>query len=84
MIRDGRIEWQAELDAQQLPGVKPGQLARVMLPGGIEVHGRVRLVSPVLDGKTSRALVYVSLPVGLWPAPACTPAVASNCLQAGR
>ncbi|MBI6818496.1 efflux RND transporter periplasmic adaptor subunit [Pseudomonas syringae] len=64
MIRDGRIEWQAELDAQQLPGVKPGQLARVMLPGSIEVQGRVRLVSPVLDGKTSRALVYVSLPVG--------------------
>lgn len=64
MIRDGRIEWQAELDAQQLPGVKAGQLARVMLPGGIEVEGRVRLVSPMLDGKTSRALVYVSLPIG--------------------
>jgi RND family efflux transporter MFP subunit len=64
MIREDRIEWQAELDAQQLPGVQAGQLARVMLPGGIQVEGHVRLVSPVLDSKTSRALVYVSLPAG--------------------
>ncbi|UFI42708.1 efflux RND transporter periplasmic adaptor subunit [Pseudomonas savastanoi] len=64
MIRDGRIEWQAELDAQQLPGVQVGQLARVTLPGGVQVEGRVRLVSPILDSKTSRALVYVSLPTG--------------------
>ncbi|WP_248802985.1 efflux RND transporter periplasmic adaptor subunit [Pseudomonas sp. MWU13-2100] len=63
MIRDGRIEWQAELDAQQLSGVQAGQPVRVTLPGGTQVEGRVRLVSPVLDSKTSRALVYVSLPV---------------------
>ncbi|WP_191488508.1 efflux RND transporter periplasmic adaptor subunit [Pseudomonas sp. FEN] len=64
MIRDGRIEWQAELDARQLSRVRVGQTARLQLPGGIAVEGRVRLVSPMLDSKTSRALVYVSLPVG--------------------
>ncbi|WP_338524418.1 efflux RND transporter periplasmic adaptor subunit [Pseudomonas batumici] len=64
MIRADRIEWQAELDARQLPRVRVGQSARLELPGGAQVEGRVRLVSPVLDSKTSRALVYVSLPAG--------------------
>jgi len=64
MIRDGRIEWQAELDARQLARVRVGQSAHLELPDGTPVEGRVRLVSPVLDNKTSRALVYVSLPVG--------------------
>ncbi|NWB96221.1 efflux RND transporter periplasmic adaptor subunit [Pseudomonas gingeri] len=63
MIREGRIEWQAELDARQLSRVRVGQIARLELPGGAPVEGRVRLVSPVLDSKTSRGLVYVSLPV---------------------
>jgi len=64
MIRADRIEWQAELDARQLPRVRVGQSAQLELPGGAQVEGRVRLVSPVLDSKTSRALVYVSLPAG--------------------
>ncbi|SEI20471.1 RND family efflux transporter, MFP subunit [Pseudomonas asplenii] len=64
MIREGRLEWQAELDARQLQGVRVGQSAHLELPGGVPVEGRVRLVSPVLDSKTSRALVYVSLPAG--------------------
>jgi len=62
LVRDGRIEWQAELDARQLAQVQPGQVARLTLPGGQSVEGRVRLVSPTLNTKTSRALVYISLP----------------------
>ncbi|KPA87589.1 MULTISPECIES: efflux RND transporter periplasmic adaptor subunit [Pseudomonas] len=62
MIRAGRVEWQAELDARQLPQVRAGQSAELELPDGTQVRGRVRLVAPVLDSKTSRALVYVSLP----------------------
>ncbi|SCX71591.1 efflux RND transporter periplasmic adaptor subunit [Pseudomonas sp. NFACC32-1] len=62
LVRDGRIEWQAELDARQLAQVQPGQVARLTLPGGQSLEGRVRLVSPTLNTKTSRALVYVSLP----------------------
>lgn len=62
LVRDGRIEWQAELDARQLAQVQPGQIARMTLPGGQSVEGRVRLVSPTLSTKTSRALVYISLP----------------------
>jgi RND family efflux transporter MFP subunit len=62
LVREGRIEWQAELDSRQLARVQTGQIARLILPGSQSLEGRVRLVSPTLNNKTSRALVYVSLP----------------------
>lgn len=61
LVREGRIEWQAELDARQLLRVKPGQHAQLTLPDGQSVDGQVRLVSPILDNNTGRALVYVAL-----------------------
>lgn len=63
IVRQGRIEWQAELDAKQLAQVRPGQAAHVTLPGGEIVTGRVRLVSPTLSSDTSRGIAYVQLPV---------------------
>ncbi|MES2818291.1 MAG: efflux RND transporter periplasmic adaptor subunit [Pseudomonadota bacterium] len=61
LVREGRIEWQAELDARQLARITPGLRARVTLPDGQVVEGKVRLVSPSLNRKTGRALVYVAL-----------------------
>lgn len=61
LVRQGRIEWQAEVDAQQLTRIHAGQLARVTLPGGKVVDGKVRLVSPTLSTNTGRAVVYVAL-----------------------
>ena len=61
LVRQGRIEWQAELDAQQLVHVKVGQVAHVTLPGGKVVNGAVRLVAPTLSISTGRAIVYISL-----------------------
>ncbi len=78
MVRDGRIEWQAELDARQLAQVQPGQVARMTLPGGQSLEGRVRLVSPTLNTKTSRGLIYVSLPPTAPPRPACMPVARSS------
>jgi RND family efflux transporter MFP subunit len=63
LVRQGRIEWQAEVDARQLSEVCAGQHATVTLPDGQAIDGRVRLVAPVLSTNTGRALVYVSLPV---------------------
>ncbi len=60
--RQGRIEWQGEVDARQLSEVHAGQRAVVTLPDGQALDGRVRLVGPVLSTSTGRALVYVSLP----------------------
>ncbi|MGF6610149.1 RND family efflux transporter MFP subunit [Paraburkholderia sp. WSM4175] len=61
LIREGRIEWQAEVDAQQLARIRAGQSARVTLPDGKVVDGKVRLVSPTLSTNTGRAIVYVAL-----------------------
>lgn len=64
MVRQGRIEWQAELDAQQLARVQIGQHAHVTLPGSQVVDGEVRLLAPTLSTSTGRAIVYVSLAAG--------------------
>ena len=62
LVRQGRIEWHAELDARQIAQVKPGQISHVTLPDGQVVTGHVRLVSPTLSADTSRGIVYVQLP----------------------
>lgn len=62
LVRQGRIEWRAELDAQQLAQIKTGQTARLTLPGGQQITGTVRLVAPTLNTSTGRALVYISVP----------------------
>jgi RND family efflux transporter MFP subunit len=60
--RQGRLEWQAEVDARQLSMIKPGLRAEVTLPSGKMLQGSVRLVAPTLSTSTSRANVLVSLP----------------------
>lgn len=62
IIRKGRLEWQAELDARQLLQLRPGAPAHISLAGGGTVDGRVRLLAPTVDGDTSRGLVFVALP----------------------
>lgn len=63
LVRQGRVEWRAEVTAEQLARVKPGQEARLRLPGGEEVAGSVRIPSPTLDERTRFGLAYVDLPV---------------------
>lgn len=62
LVRQGHIEWQAELDSRQLAQAKPGLKAVLTLPDGQVVEGQVRLVSPTLDADTSRGIAYVRLP----------------------
>ena len=62
LVRQGKVEWRPELDARQLAQAGAGQVARVTLPSGQVVEGRVRLVGPALSTSTGRATVYVSLP----------------------
>ncbi|WP_428312825.1 efflux RND transporter periplasmic adaptor subunit [Hydrocarboniphaga sp.] len=64
LVRQSRVEWQAEVDSQQLPQVHEGQRTTVALPGGRKIDGKVRLASPTLSTATGRAIVYVSLPNG--------------------
>lgn len=62
LIRQGRLEWRAEVPADQLARIQPGQLARVTPAGGAAVEGRVRMVGPTVDAATRNGLVYVDLP----------------------
>ncbi len=65
LIRRNRLEWQAEVDARDLDRIRPGQLARLTLPGGISLTGHVRLAAPGLVSATGRGIVYVSLPASI-------------------
>jgi len=61
LVRQGRLEWRAEIDARQAEAVRPGQPVRLTLPGGETVQGKVRMLAPTLNANTGRATVYVSL-----------------------
>lgn len=62
LIRDGRLEWRAEVTATELARLKPGTAVRVLAASGAELHGRVRMLAPTVDPQTRSALVYVDLP----------------------
>lgn len=61
MIRRGRLEWRAELTAQQLAQVRPGQESRIASPDGGYWNGRVRQVAPTVDSTSRRGVVYVDI-----------------------
>jgi RND family efflux transporter MFP subunit len=62
--RQGRLEWQAEVDANQLALIKTGAKAELKLPSGQVLTGSVRLAAPTLSTSTSRANVFIGLPNG--------------------
>jgi RND family efflux transporter MFP subunit len=67
MIRQGRLEWRAEVQAADLSRLKPGLPARITLSGeapGSAISGRLRMVAPTVNAQTRDALVYVDLPAG--------------------
>ena len=73
MVRQGRLEWRAEVMAEDLPAIRPGQRTQIELPGrsadgtpgaGTVVTGTVRQLAPTVDARTRYALVYVDLPAG--------------------
>ena len=62
MIRQGRLEWRAEVTSSELASIAPGQLVSVTSATGAKVQGKVRTVAPTVDAQTRNALVYVDLP----------------------
>jgi RND family efflux transporter MFP subunit len=67
MIRQGRLEWRAEVTASDLSRLKPGTTALVKAANGSELTGRVRMIAPTIDPQTRSALVYVDLPAAMGP-----------------
>lgn len=64
LVRQGRIEWRAELTAEQLNQVHAGQKARIHLSDGKTVNGTLRMLAPTIDSNSRKALVYVDLAPG--------------------
>jgi len=62
MIRDGRLEWRAELPMTQLTSIQPGATIALRTPTGEEVIGKVRAVSPGVDIATRTGTVFADLP----------------------
>lgn len=63
LIRQGRLEWRAELTDAELEFVAPGAKAQLTLADGRLVEGVVRMVAPTLNTRTRTGLAYVDLPM---------------------
>lgn len=62
LIKGGRLEWRAELPANQLGQVQPGDVVQLATRDGASVQGRVRAVSPGVDATTRTGTIYADLP----------------------
>ncbi|MEQ1407405.1 efflux RND transporter periplasmic adaptor subunit [Neorhizobium sp. Rsf11] len=67
LLRQQRVEWQAEVSARYLPSIKEGLTASISGPNNSRVEGKVRLVGPTVSTETGRAVVYVALPTEAHP-----------------
>jgi len=63
LIRQGRLEWRAELTNTELEHVAPGARAHLALADGRIIEGAVRMVAPTLNTRTRTGLAYVDLPL---------------------
>lgn len=65
LIRQGRLEWRAEVTAVEAARLRAGLAVQIQVPGRPQpVNGKVRVVAPALEAQTRNALVYVDLPAG--------------------
>jgi RND family efflux transporter MFP subunit len=62
LIRQGRIEWRAEVTAAEVGRIQVGAPVQVRAASGQVLQGKVRMVAPSVDVQTRNALVYVDLP----------------------
>jgi RND family efflux transporter MFP subunit len=61
LIRQGRLEWRAEVTATELGRITTGTTALITAASGARLAGRVRTIGPTVDPQTRAALVYVDL-----------------------
>ena len=62
LLRQGRVEWRAEVPEADLRTVKAGQDVSIMTSEGVELSGKVRSVAPTVQSGNRTGLVYVDLP----------------------
>ncbi len=64
LIRGGRLEWRAQVPAEDLSRIEPGMPVQVTTPSGAVVDAKVRMIGPTVDEKTRNGIVYVDLAQG--------------------
>ncbi|MEN9706065.1 MAG: hypothetical protein RLZZ393_1944 [Pseudomonadota bacterium] len=64
MVRQGRVEWRAEVPEARLSLVKAGQPVTLTTADGSKAEGTVRIVAPTVAVNNRTALVYVDVPAG--------------------
>ena len=62
LIRQGRIEWRAEVTAAEMGRIQVGAPVHIKAASGQVLQGKVRMLAPSVDAQTRNALVYVDLP----------------------
>ena len=70
LIRQGRLEWRAEVTSAELGRLQVGAPVQVTAASGQVLQGKVRMVAPSVDAQTRNALVYVDLPAQIGTAKA--------------
>lgn len=65
LIRQGRIEWRAEVTASEIGRIQVGAPAQIKAASGQVLQGKVRVVAPAVDAQTRNAIVYVDLPAAI-------------------
>lgn len=61
LIRQGKLEWRAEVTAEESNRISSGQAANIITVDGSNIKGKVRMVAPTIDPQTRKALIYVDL-----------------------
>ena len=62
LMRQGRLEWRAEVPALHLGLVQPGRPAQLALADGGSATGEVWRIAPVVQGASRPGIVHVQLP----------------------
>lgn len=61
MIRKGRLEWRAEVMANELAQIRVGSAVTLVAANGTRLNGKVRMIGPTVNPQNRSALVYVDV-----------------------
>lgn len=64
IVRDSRLELDAEVPEADIPLIKAGQTAQVAADNIAPVTAKVRSVAPAVDAKTRLGIAHIALPAG--------------------
>jgi len=61
MVRQGRVEWRAEIPEARMRDIRVGQSVRLTTADGSVLDGKVRTVSPTIESATRAGTIYVDI-----------------------